>query len=45
MVRDLYRDDELKYHGRASYRGKFLLDFREGCDNFLSLTLQFKSRG
>ena len=45
MVRDFYRDDELKYHGRASYRGKFLLDFREGCDNFLCLTLQCKSRG
>ena len=27
-VRDFYKDDELKYHGRASYRGKFLLDFR-----------------
>ena len=41
-VRDFYRDDELKYHGRASYRGKFLLDFR---DNFLCLTLQCKSSG
>ena len=28
-VRDFYKDDELKYHGRDSYRGKFLIDFRK----------------
>ena len=44
-VRDFYRDDELKYHGRASYRGKFLLDFREGCENFLCFTLHPKCTG
>ena len=31
-VKDFYRDDELKYHGKASYRGKFLLDFREAME-------------
>ena len=28
-MRDFYKDDELKYHGRDSYRGKFLIDFRK----------------